>query len=223
MNEGNENLANEVKTLVEHLAAQYKLYREEVRLYIGFAATSSTLLVLLLFSVFNAARGTTPPNLQLYILIPVSLVWYSAILSLFICHVVVIEEYSELIERKMNTLLRHDMFQFESSYKFPSLHATGWKILTTWRGGGEVRTFLFFVFLIGVIPLYLSLYAGYKAIAEGFHSTGWAWTFVGVCITVIGSESCLVYRTRILKQRKNQELLDNWKNELKELGLPLKD
>jgi hypothetical protein len=199
--EGNQNLTQEVKTaLLEHLVAQYKSYREEVRLYIGFAATSTTLLVVLLFNELTAATGKdNTVNTKFYVLIPLSLVWYGAIMALFMSHVAVIEEYSKLIEQKMNLLLRYDVFQFESKYKFPRLKKN------------DLIPFSLFLLIAGLIPIVLALHIGHKGLVEGY---GWspssAWLFVAGCVIVFMIEVLLVIRIRLLRRQMNSHLMKKW-------------
>jgi hypothetical protein len=200
-NKGNQHLNQEEKTvLLEHLAAQYKIYREEVRLYAGFAATSTTLLLLLLFSELTAATGKdNTVNPKFYVLIPLSLVWYGAILAFFMSHVVVIESYTRLIEQKMNSLLNSKVFQFESKYRFPRLDKA------------DLFPIIVFVLIAGLIPIVLALQAGHKGLVEGY---GWsvfsAWLFVVGCVLVFGLEVALVIWIRFSRHNLNRHLKQEW-------------
>jgi hypothetical protein len=138
-----------------------------------------------------------------YILIPLSIVWYGAILALFMSHVAVTEEYSKLIEQKMNFLLRYDVFQFESKYKFPRLKKH------------DLIPFTVFLLIAGLIPIVLALYVGHKGLVEGY---GWppslAWLFVTGCVIVFMLEILLVIRIRVLRRQLNSHLIKKWETSL---------
>lgn len=205
----NQPLNQEQKTvLLEHLAAQYKMYREEVRLYIGFAATSTTLLLLLLFNELTAAvNKDNTVNTKIYVLIPLSLVWYGALLGFFMSHVMVIEAYTQLIEQKMNSLLNFNIFQFESKYRFPRLKKE------------DLSSYAAFWLIAGLVPITLALHAGHKGLVDGY---GWspfsAWLFVAGCALVFTLELLLVVLVRVRRHRLNRYLKQQWETMLSNMS-----
>lgn len=192
------------KELLEHLGAQYKIFREEVRSYLGFSAASTTLLAILLFSELTLARGKDAASAdpKLLILIPLSLVWYGGLLAIFVSNVAIAQKYSELLERKMNNLLKHEVFNFQSNYKK--------------RNSTEIVWFIIVSIAVAIIPITCALIAGYIGIVEGYSKSPFcALIFVGICLIAFLMEFIIVLHIRISRRRMNNELMGRWEDKLK--------
>jgi len=190
---------DEKKELLEHLGAQYKIYRDDVRLFITTSAASIPLLAFLLFGELAAARGTNSDS-RLYVLIPLSVAWYGSVLSLVQSFLSVAAEYSELIEQKMNLLLKDETFNYESKYIFPGQNL------------GEIALFgAVALFSATVIPV--AWVAGYVGLTKGFETSPSVASvlmvgFVVICVCEFGA----VVLVRQSRKRLNKKLLEDWKD-----------
>ena len=197
---GTAVVKSDKELLLQHLVEQHKSYRDEIRIYLGFAAASITLLVILLFSVLTVALGKdATPRPKLYVLIPLGLIWYGAILALFMIHVSVLQKYSELIEWKINSLLDgKSVFEFDS-YNFPTNQRL------------DLIIMVILLLSLGGIPLALSLMAGYKGLVQGFsYSTFGAGVITAFCALAIVVEASLVIWARISRRTMNEPLKSKW-------------
>ena len=194
--------AEERKVLLEHLGAQYKIYRDDVRLFITTSAASIPLLAFLLFGELAAARGTIP-NAKLYVLIPVSVAWYGAVLSLIQSFLTVAAEYSELIEEKMNLLLKDGTFSYESRYILPR--------------HDDIKEIALFgaLTLVSATVIPVAGVAGYVGLTKGFDWPGYLAVLLMIGFGVICVfEFCVVIWVRESRKRLNRTLLQKWKNDL---------
>jgi hypothetical protein len=136
----------DVKLVVDQLAFQYGVYRDEVRTYIQLVCGSSSLLMLILLGVTTAAHDKP----ELLILIPLSIISFAALLSAMATFMGIAACYSELLELKINFLLEQfPVFLFESDYRYLSypVHGrVGLPVAATWV-------------LIPVMPLTLCCYS----------------------------------------------------------------
>jgi hypothetical protein len=132
-------------TVLKHLESQYRVYRAEIRSYNQIAGASGSLLLLLLFGEL-AAANTNP---TMWMLIPLSVISYSALLANIATFGHMAGYYTALLERKINELTRvANLFQYESAYVGARSDIKG-----------ESRRFHVFTVFIGLTPAVLSVYA----------------------------------------------------------------
>lgn len=194
--------------LIEQLNAQYKLFRDEARVYVAAAAASITLLALLLFSELTAAVGKDYPSPKFYVLIPLTLVWYGGVLSLLLINLQIAAKYALLIECQLNELLSIDVFNYERKYIFPT------------RGTKhDEPSFAAFMALIGILPVACGLWAGYLGLKTGFGFSTLTSVFI-LLLMLFGFvlELYLVFRVRQRRDKQTLELLEEWKVKLQDLS-----
>ncbi|HXM51578.1 MAG TPA: hypothetical protein VN956_27300 [Pyrinomonadaceae bacterium] len=187
--------------IVNQLAHQYGIYREATRTFGKYAAASITVLALLLLGLVGAARSDP----RFYVLILVTIVWYGAILTLFISQSSVTAEYTELLEMKLNSVIGGlSVFEFETKYTYPR--------------NGEVMenlTYGFSLLIGGFVPAAIGIASGAYGLIKGFGfrylSAFW---IVGMCFGLLVAESCAVIYIRKLRGRDNLKRMDDWKKEI---------
>lgn len=169
--------------LVEQLGAQYKLYRDEVRVYLNFAAGSASLFVALVVGEISVAKD----NPRMLVLIPLSALSYGGILAMFYSYAVTAAHYSELLERQLNDLLAINVFLFESRYVGPK------------PGRGEFFWFAVIWCCVGIVPVALSGYAVVRLFQERLWHPGLVVLLLAV--TLIGLTAIVFAVVRIVKVR----------------------
>ena len=174
---------NGEKFIIEQMSAQYKLYRDEVRGYLSFAAGSASLFVVLVVGEISIAKD----NPRLLILIPLSALSYGAILAMFYSYAVTAARYSELLEFQLNDLLGVPIFLFENRYVGPK------------PGRGEFLAFGVIWCCIGALPGAMSAYAIVRLFRERLLAPG---VVIAVLVGVLlGFAAVVVAVVRIIQVR----------------------
>jgi hypothetical protein len=185
----------DVKLVIDQLAFQYGVYRDEVRTYIQLVCGSSTLLVLILLGEVTAAHDR-PELLQL---IPLSVISFAALLSAMSTFMGIAASYSELIELKINYILEQiPVFLFENHYRY--LDHTAHKrvalpIVAIWT-------------LIPAMPLTLCIYSLWEL--KQTHPFKALALTLAVAICLLG---CVVSGISALSnmRQRNKTLFEEWK------------
>jgi hypothetical protein len=186
--------------LLEQLSAQYRLHTEQARAFLGFAATTVSVIVILFTGIFTISKDKP----TLLILVPFSLISYAALIGLFFLYVNLNTLYCELIERKINSLLDDvPLFQYESTY-------------VAYRDNkGEVGLHYVLVILAGLTPIAPTLYAIWL-LGES-RSTSCILQMV-LLITVIFCCALVCYillKVRTSRRKKNDQLLKEWQSKIR--------
>jgi hypothetical protein len=191
------NLATK-QILLDHLVSQYRLYREEIRMYLGYAAASVSILIFLFIGEINASKESP----RLILLIPLTTLSYTALLGCFYSYSWIAAHYSELLELKINKLLGSSEYVFENYYVGPKPHR------------GEEVPFRGLWLLIMAMPV---AFTGY-GMMRLFHDPKIpAWLFHGVWIVLILSLvfiSWALYRIVHMRKRMNTEIFAAWQNRI---------
>ncbi len=197
--------ANEdaTKPLLDHLSAQYRLYREEVRLYLGFVSASASFFAILLALEMNAAKDDP----SLLVLFPLTTVSYGALLGFVYTYAQIAAKYSALLEKKLNSLLGVSVYNFESRFVGPSAKR------------GDRLPFAVLMALTAAMPLALTIYGIWRVagVSKGSHVPALFWA--SIAWTAIGL-SAVVWAIRKFAS-KNEEMncamLNEWNEKLKSL------
>ena len=184
-----------IKILLEHLGTQYRLYREEARTYVGFAAASVSVLVVLFIGLLTLVKG----NSKLVILIPLSGVSYGGLLALLYVYTSLAAKYSELIELKMNELLGPNVFQFENYYVGPK------------PGRREAIPFFIIFLSIGAMPIAVILFGLWRCAHANILSTYMAVLFLLIVVVALACVMRAVYSIINLRNEMNARLIEEWR------------
>ncbi len=180
--------------LLDQLSAQYKLYRDEVRAYLNFAAGSASLFVALVVGEISVAKD----NPRMLALIPLTTLSYGGILAMFYSYAVTAAHYSDLLERQLNDLLGTKVFLFESRYVGPK------------TGRGEFLWFAVIWCCVGIVPVALSGYAVVRLFQERLWHPGLVVLLLAVAL--IGLTAIIFAVVRIVKVRiaLTSEIYTEW-------------
>lgn len=190
------------KTLLDHLSAQYRLYREEVRLFLGFAAASVPLLIFLFIGELNAAKDDS----RFIVFIPLTSLSYGALLGLMWIYATMAAHYSALLELKINTILGAQIFIFENIYVGPKAKR------------GEVAPFVALCVLIAAMPVAFACYAMWRLAHDTRVSIC---IFCGLLVFVTIGFACIlwaVYRIAQLRKEMNIQMFDEWQKRWKDVS-----
>jgi hypothetical protein len=182
------------KIALEHLQAQYRLYREEVRMYLGFAAASAPLLIFLFMNELSVAKD----NHDLIVLVPLTSLSYSALLGFLWTYGQFAALYSELIELKINVLLKPALYSFENDYVGPK------------PGKHELFPFGMLCLFIAAMPVLLTGYAMRRMMHD---SNIPCYLSCGILALVVIGFPCIAWavaRLWRLKKKENDQLLEDW-------------
>lgn len=169
--------------LIDQISGQYKLYRDEVRAYLNFAAGSASLFVAIVVGEISVAKD----NPRMLALVPLSVLSYCGILAMFYSYAVTAAHYSGLLERQLNDLLGTKVFLFESRYVGPK------------PGRGEFFWFAVIWCCVGIVPVALSGYAVIRLFQERLWHPGLIVLILG--ISLIGLAAIALALVRIVKVR----------------------
>jgi hypothetical protein len=136
--------------LLEQLAEQYKIYREEFRGYLSFTTNSGIFLVAFFVGVLGFARDYP----QVLVLVPVGVLSYIGLIAVLRTYAMIASTYCELIERQINTLLDTTCYRFESEYAGPKMK------------GGDTLPFIVMWTSIGILPVVVTFYAIWLSVAD---------------------------------------------------------
>jgi hypothetical protein len=190
---------NDKKILLEHLESQYKLFRDEVRSFLGFLTASPAVLVALLSGELIVAKDEP----RMLFVLPLTVLAYGAFIGCLFSFLAIAAKYSEMIERKINILLDDDIYMFEINYGGPK--------------NIKEKTFPLAVFaiLMATLPLALTSY--------GIYRIGWVnqlnlyshpkyLALVFALIVVLGLLAIYWATMRMLNlaEKKNLEVLEGW-------------
>lgn len=185
----------DVKLVVDQLAFQYGVYRDEVRTYIQLVCGSSSLLVLVLFGEMSAAHDKP----ELLMLVPLSVISFAALLSAMSTFMGIAASYSELLELKINFVLEQSpVFLFESDYRYLNHNAhrrVTLPVAAIWM-------------LIPVMPVTLCFYSLWQL--KHSHPHGALALALGITICIFASA---VSGTKAVgnMRRRNEALFAAWK------------
>src|SRR5262249_5747469 len=152
--------------LITEISGQYKLYRDEVRAYLNFAAGSASLFVAIIVGEISIAKD----HPRMLALVPLSVLSYCGILAMFYIYAVTAAHYSGLLERQLNNLLGTDVFLFETRYVGPK------------PGRGEFLWYAVVWCAVGIIPGAVSGYAVIHSFQHSLWPTGLIIVISGVTI-----------------------------------------
>lgn len=131
--------------LLQYLESQYRLFREELRAFMGAATALATVLVAIAGAFAFAPEQTQHRTIR-YLLVPLGALSLGALVGLLYIYMDVAAIYCERLESRMNALLRAPVFTFEKDYGIPK------------KGKGERLPFYSICVLIASTPIAVTLY-----------------------------------------------------------------